>query len=71
MIRRAQVITTQSRNIVLSPKRYRGQIIKQTGGMWWEGQEKRGYMGGCRYVVNGSGFRLDFKKVHALPCVLA
>ena len=39
--------------------------------MWWEGQGKRGDMGGCKYIVNGSLFRLDFKNVHALPCVLA
>ena len=28
-------------------------------------------MGGCKYIVDGTQFRLDFKNVHALPCMLA
>ena len=27
--------------------------------MWWEGQGKRGDMGGSKYVVDGSRFRLE------------
>ena len=64
MVRHAQVIATESRNNVHSHKNEEDRQLNRqgdvVGGSGKEGRYGGGGGGGCKYIVDGSRFSLDF-----------